>query len=531
MTRLPFDPSKMKQSASTPTPQTDQTTPANKPWTVTRLCEHINAALRDGLPPTVAVTGEISGLKRQTHAYFTLKDAESVVSCVMFAPKLKRAPEFNDGQRVIATGRVEHWARGGRTQLYIDTIQPVGAGDLEAELRKRVERARSLGYLDEQRKRPLPTIPRRIAIITSRTSAALQDVLDTTRRRWPAAEIITIDVRVQGDDAVPQITAALNTIARNHTELAIDTVILTRGGGSIEDLWAFNEWPVAEAIVKSPVPIVAAIGHETDTTLAELVADLRAATPTQAAMRATPDGDALREQLDQLAARLRTALNRRAAAERRHLDAIARRPLFTDPAATSRAARTHLRHRARALLAAQREHAARYERRLARAAARLAAVRPERVYARRSARIEAAHHRLRRAIANRLALRRHATAADDLVNSAADHLARTADRLAALERELVLASPMHVLKRGYSVTRTPAGDILRSPNDASPGDAIETILADGTLHSRVTPPDATHIPPAPPPPPSTPHPVPARRPPARSRRRRRRDDADQMGLF
>jgi exodeoxyribonuclease VII large subunit len=528
----PFDPARMRAAKDTPAPKP---TPApDRPLTVSQLANTIARSLKDAFPARVRVEGEVSGLKRQTHAYFTLKDDQAVLSCVMFAPALRKlGTPFEDGQRVIATGRIDHWPKGGRTQLYTDTVTPVGRGALEAQLRQRIEDARANGWLDPERKRPLPTFPRAVAVVTSRTGAALQDVIDTARRRCPAVDLLTIDTRVQGDAAAPQIERVLRFLARDHERLRIDAIVLTRGGGSIEDLWAFNETRVARAVVESPVPVVAAIGHETDTTLAELVADARAATPTQAAMRLTPDREALAEHTAQLGSRLASTLRRTLAAERRHLAALARRPALADPVTGLRHARAALAHRAAALAAGVRHRIASARRRTDALAHRLSRHRPEAVYARRAARLDAAGLSLRRAVARRLAERAHADLAADLADAATARTARDRDRLAALNRELVLASPMHVLQRGYSVTTRADGSLVRAAAELAPGDIINTRLADGAARSTVNRPETD----APPTPraelpradlPKRAGPAPA---PRRTRRKRPRNDDNQLGLF
>jgi exodeoxyribonuclease VII large subunit len=212
---------------------------------------------------------------------------------------------LRDGLEVVVTGSLEFYAKAGKLSFIGTNAQPVGAGALDLAFKQLCEELRGLGWFDEVRKRPLPTFPRRVAVITSRSSAALQDVLDTMRRRCPAVEVALVDARVQGESAAAELRAKLVALSLRHREMGVDAIIITRGGGSAEDLWAFNDRALAEAILKCPVPVVAAIGHETDTTIAELVADVRAATPTQAAMRLTPDGDTLLEQVDLAHARPR----------------------------------------------------------------------------------------------------------------------------------------------------------------------------------------------------------------------------------
>src|SRR5690606_26173107 len=216
----------------------------------------------------------------RAHWFFSLKDERATIRCVCFASSARQVEcPVRDGMQVVCTGRVDFYDAQGHVQLYVDRIEPVGQGALELRLRQLMEELRELGYFDEAAKKPLPVLPRRVAVVTSRSAAALQDVIDTARRRWAGCRLYLYDVRVQGAAAAPEIARAIDALGRQHKRLRLDAIIVSRGGGSIEDLWAFNERIVAEAIHRCPLPIVAAIGHETDTTVAELVADLRCSTP------------------------------------------------------------------------------------------------------------------------------------------------------------------------------------------------------------------------------------------------------------
>ncbi|MEE9404378.1 MAG: exodeoxyribonuclease VII large subunit, partial [Algisphaera sp.] len=260
------------------------------PWSVSRLAGHVKRALQEGLPTKVRVAGEISNFSDRNHWYFSLKDADASIRAVMFASSARRVGfPVQAGMAVVATGRVDFYNAQGSVQLYVDKLEPVGQGARELALRVLMEELREAGYFAPERKKPLPAVPRRIAVVTSRSAAALQDVINTAQQRWAGCELVLVDVRVQGDAAAGQIAAAIRRLSAQGASQGIDAVILTRGGGSIEDLWAFNEREVADALFECTLPVVAAIGHETDTTVAELVADRRCATPTQAAMTLVPD--------------------------------------------------------------------------------------------------------------------------------------------------------------------------------------------------------------------------------------------------
>lgn len=495
--RLPFDPARINRGkraepggTSPPglvVPGPDQPALPDGVLTISQLAARIDSALKLGVPGRVRVVGEISTVSQRTHWYFSLKDASAVVSAVVFmsaARKLRVLP--TQGDRVIATGRLDYYAPSGRVSLIVDDLEPVGAGALERELKARVESLRARGWLDPQSKRPLPVFPRTIALVTSKDSAAVQDVIDTVRRRCPGVRLLIADVRVQGERAAPEIAAAVRTISRFAPTLGIDAVLVTRGGGSIEDLWAFNEMVVAEAIHDCSVPVVAAIGHETDVTIAELVADERAATPTQAAMRLVPDAEALDEQVVALARRMSAAVRQQALAERRHLAALANRPALRDPARVLDAHRDRFDRLTRALQAAGRGSILNAERSLHRAAARLERHRPAVIQARREEALRALTQRLERSLRTRVRL--------------------ASESLDALHRELHALGPMRVLARGFSVTTTADGRLVRSPDGLAPGQQLLTRLAEGQVRSTVLgsdgqPPTQSPTGPASPPPP------------------------------
>lgn len=303
-----------------------------RPLTVTELSATIRTVLQDHLPQRVRVLGQISNFSNRTHWFFSLKDEGSSIRCVCFASSARRVTfPVKDGLEVVASGRVDYYEGQGQLQLYVDALEPVGQGALEMQFQALCRELRELGYFAPERKKPLPSFTQRLAVVTSRSGAALQDVINTTARRWPGCELLLLDVRVQGAAAAPQIAAAINALSQHGRQLGIDAILVTRGGGSIEDLWAFNERVVADAIFHCRLPLVAAIGHETDTTIAELVADERCATPTQAAMTLVPDRDALMDQVRQMAHRLTLLTTRRMQLAQQRLTAIARHRMFRHP--------------------------------------------------------------------------------------------------------------------------------------------------------------------------------------------------------
>ena len=244
----------------------------------------------DGRLQDVCVTGEISNFTdhyRSGHLYFSLKDERSVLKAVMFANAAKRLKfRPGDSMKVMACGRVSVYEAGGQYQLYVESMEPQGIGALSLAYEQLKERLAAEGLFDPEHKRPLPPYPARIGVVTSPTGAAVQDILNITARRWPMAEIVFAPVLVQGEGAPAQLIAAVREMNRKH---ACDVIILGRGGGSLEDLWAFNDEGLARAVYASHIPVVSAVGHETDFTICDFVADLRAPTPSAAAELATPD--------------------------------------------------------------------------------------------------------------------------------------------------------------------------------------------------------------------------------------------------
>jgi exodeoxyribonuclease VII large subunit len=238
--------------------------------------------------------GEVSNYSRAVsgHAYFTLKDEEAQIRCVMWRSQAERQAYLpQNGEAILAHGRISVYEAGGQYQLYVDDIQPAGAGLLYLQFEALKERLAAEGLFDAERKRPLPLFPRRLGVVTSPAAAALRDIVNVLRRRYPLVEVVLSPTPVQGDEAPPQIVAAIEAL-NEHTD--VDVIIVARGGGSLEDLWAFNDELVARAIYASRVPVVTGVGHETDFTIADFVADVRAPTPSAAAELVVPDRQELR---------------------------------------------------------------------------------------------------------------------------------------------------------------------------------------------------------------------------------------------
>ncbi len=299
--------------------------------TVSQLTAEIKDAL-EATWPDVWVSGEISNFSRPQsgHAYFTLKDDDAQIRAVMWRSTAQRVRfDLEDGLEVICRGALDVYAPRGSYQLVVSAMEPRGLGALEQRLRQSARKLAAEGLFDPGRKRLLPRFPRRIAVVTSPTGAAVRDFLEVIRRRWRGVDVLVVPTPVQGEGAAAKIAAAIGAV--NRMSLSVDVLVVARGGGSLEDLWAFNEEAVVRAIHASRIPVVSGVGHEIDVTLADLVADVRALTPSEAAERVVPAMDEVASLLDRQRRRLATALATRAARARMRLDHLASRRPFAHP--------------------------------------------------------------------------------------------------------------------------------------------------------------------------------------------------------
>ncbi len=434
--------------------------------TVTSFNELIGRTLEDGMRGNFRVTGELANLSRHSHWYFSIKDARSVLSCVMWANDAARVGfDPRDGDAVVVTGRIGHYPAQGRTQLYATKLEPQGVGSLELRFQQLVKELREKGYFLDARKKALPAHPRRVAVVTSANGAALHDVLKTAQERGAGVEFVIIDVRVQGEGAAPEIARALRALDARAEDLGIDAVIVTRGGGSREDLWAFNERAVADAAFALRIPLIAAIGHEVDTSVIELVADRRASTPTQAAMLLLPDSNALIQRRDRLARDLSNAIRWSLQRRRERLTQLHARAALASPAL----ALARSRQRLAALAAHLRS----------RCAHALSDHRRE---------LDALAARLRRSApsARAAAARSHCRTLGPRLQRACDaHLLRVRTALTNLERRLRSAGPDETLQRGYAIVTTHAGSLVRSAVNARSESTLDVQFVDGAVRVRV----------------------------------------------
>ena len=389
---------------------------------ITQINEYIRSKMDgDGLLNNVAVLGEISNYKvyPSGHHYFTLKDEGAALKCVMFkgnAIRLRFRPD--NGMKVIAMGKISVFPRDGAYQLYCTAMAMDGIGDLHAAFEQLKAKLGAQGLFDPNHKKPIPKYPGTIGIVTSSAGAAIHDMLRILRKRYPLTKVRLLPVRVQGVEAPGEIVAAISYA--NIHKLA-DLLIVGRGGGSIEDLWAFNDERVAYAIYESQIPIISAVGHEPDVTISDFVADLRAATPSNAAELAVPDQESLRQTLDSMQESMAYSLHRQLKGARQHLNTLASSGSLQSPDA-------YLRQRKESLSAV-------------------------------TTRLAAAQNR---------------------------GISAKKQRFVALASKLDAMSPLKVLTRGYAMTQTEDGSLLKSVKAIAPGDMIKVSLQDGIVSAQVS---------------------------------------------
>ena len=408
---------------------------------VSQLTDQLRGIVEEKFP-AVWVEGEISNFRLYSsgHAYFTLKDENAQLRAVLFRTRTRRLRfEPGDGQHVIAFGSLEVYAQRGEYQLVVELLEPRGLGALQLAFEQLKQRLGAEGLFDATRKRPLPRFPRKIGVVTSPSGAALRDILRIIGRRFAGLHIVIAPCRVQGEGAGEEIAQGIADLNRLGD---VDVIIAGRGGGSLEDLWAFNEEVVARAIAGSKTPVISAVGHEVDVTIADFVADLRAPTPSAAAELVVREKQAIVDGLDALRVRL---------------DRAVRRPL-SDLERRVDDARSRLDH-------AGRVAHGRVAHRIELLTARLRAASPFNRLAVGRHRLDRVHGRLHGAVAGRVLTARH--------------------RLASAVGRLESLSPLAVLGRGYSLTRTPEGTVVRSARDVRPGSRVDVLLGEGVLDCRV----------------------------------------------
>jgi len=442
-----------------------------KIYTVSQVNALIKVALEENLPPRLIVRGEISDWKHHTsgHCYFSLKDENAILPCVMWASRfanVKFLPE--DGMAVLATGHIDVYTVGGKYQLYVDKLEPEGVGALQLAFEQMYKRLKAEGLFEDKYKKPLPKYPMRIGILTSESGAAVYDIKDSIFNRWPCAKLFLYPVPVQGEGAAAEIAAALRDINKRNEELKLDILIVGRGGGSLEDLWAFNEEVLARAIFDSKIPIISAVGHEVDTTIADLVADARASTPTKAGVTAVPDMQEILRQIAYFEKSLGSKARAMVELCEGNLLTILASAVFRNPLLPVRNAEQRLDELGIRLVDLIRELLGVARARLGTSYEQVVKIEPHRLLGRKTVDLNNLWNRANAAIKKIIDNRRIQLTAQD-------------NRLAGL-------NPKSVLQRGYSITTArKTGLLVRKTVDIEIGDYLITELEDENLiESKVT---------------------------------------------
>ena len=434
-------------------------------FSVTEITRSVRAAIEDSLG-TVWVEGEISNLRKQSsgHQYFTLKDAQAQLSCVLFArPGMwKKHVPLSDGMCVQVRGALTVYEARGQYQLNVQLVQAAGEGMLQAKFEALKRKLDAEGLFDPTGKKPLPTFPKTVAIVTSPTGAALRDMLHILGRRAPWLHVVISPVRVQGEGAAAEIAAAVTALNRMNT-MGLDVIVLARGGGSAEDLWQFNEEIVARAIAASSIPVVSAVGHEIDFTIADFVADLRAPTPSAAAELIAPDSVEVLRRLQSFAGRMRREVGAGLQRQRRRLEFLSRGALSREPLHQLAGAAQRLDGASEALERAALERLSVGRRRVTDASAILRQHRPDQ---------QLAWQRQRLAGLQR-----------QLVERASKALSNHRQHVRRIREMLRVLSPEATLERGYTLTTTTDGTLLNRAALVRPGMKLRTRFQDGTVDS------------------------------------------------
>ncbi|HEY0793360.1 MAG TPA: exodeoxyribonuclease VII large subunit [Chthoniobacterales bacterium] len=437
-------------------------------YSVSQIARRVRALLEENVG-RVWVEGEISNHRRQSsgHQYFTLKDERAQLNCVMFARAYgaQAAEKLADGLCVQAYGQLTVYETRGQYQLLVELVQAKGLGALQARFEALKQKLQAAGLFDQARKRPLPAFPRRVALITSPTGAAIQDMLNVLQRRSPWLRILICPVRVQGEGACDDIADAVRYVSEHADQLDVQVMIVGRGGGSLEDLWSFNEEPVAHAIHLARIPVISAVGHEIDFTIADFVADLRAPTPSAAAELVAPELSALTNHLQRLRSGLERGMRQGVEVRRLHLGRHAGSIFLREPLRILQERQQRLDQLEERLQALRRECLEKGGQRVRQAHTLLQAFRPGHGIELRHRELERFTERLQRAVTLALVAARQ--------------------RLMAADRSLGLLGPQQTLERGYSITRDRFGHVLSRLQEVPPDGRLRTQLSDGELFSQV----------------------------------------------
>jgi exodeoxyribonuclease VII large subunit len=478
-------------------------------YTVSRLNREVRALLERGFG-SLWLEAEISNFAKPSsgHWYFSLKDAGAQVRCCMFRQRnMLCSFTARDGQKVLVRARIGLYEPRGEYQLVIDHMEDAGLGALRRQFEELSAKLAAEGLFAADRKRPLPTLPRRIGVITSPSGAAVRDILHVLARRFPAVAVLIYPVAVQGAQAAAELIAAVGLAARR---AECDVLILARGGGSLEDLWAFNDERLARAIAASPIPVVSGIGHEIDFTIADFAADVRAPTPSAAAELVVPDAEEWLGGFVRLSTRLQRGMRRSLDERRERLRLLARRSALVSPAARCAQQAQRLDEMELRLSRAMSRRLAGHRQRLGWLTGRAALVSPGARLTQQLMRVEELEQRMHRALRHTLnerrsglgdlerrlwraspvlrvreAVARHGALLARLRTAGPDRVRRARERWLPLERTLNAVSPLATLERGYAIVSSEQGEILRDAAKSGPGMIIEARLARGRLRAKV----------------------------------------------
>ncbi len=442
-----------------------------KIYTVSQVNSLIKEVLENNLPGRLTVTGEMTDFKlhHSGHCYFSLKDENSVLPCVMWKThfaKLKFQPE--NGLAVIAGGYIDVYSPQGRYQFYVESMTPAGVGALQLAFEQMVKKLQAEGLFDEAHKKPIPAYPERIGIVTSESGAAVHDIKDSIWNRWPCVRLLLYPVPVQGEGAAKAIAAAIRDMNKRNKRLKLNLLIVGRGGGSLEDLWAFNEEVLARAIFDSRIPVISAVGHEVDISVADLVADARASTPTKAGVVAVPDKQEVLAQLAYHEKRLASTLDLKVQLCRENLQTTLASAVFRNPLLPIRHREQQLDELSTTLAGSTKGLLTEIRDRLHLLYEQITKIEPHRLLGRRTVDLSNL-------------LNRVSVAVNRIVAECKMQLTAQANRLAGL-------NPKAVLQRGYSITRSKrTGLVVKTVQDVDIADVLTTELAgENLIESQVT---------------------------------------------
>jgi len=437
----------------------------NKIYTVSQINSLIKGVLEDNLPGRLTIRGEITDFRphQSGHRYFSLKDKVSKIPCVMWKSSLRRLKfEPENGQEVLGMGFIEVYVPHGKYQFIADRLVPAGLGDLQMAFEQMVERLGAQGLFDQSHKKTLPAYPERIGILTSESGAAVGDIKNSIHNRWPCAKLFLYTVPVQGEGAAEKIGAAIDEVNRQNKKLELDILIVGRGGGSREDLWTFNEEVLARAIFNSEIPVISAVGHEYDTTIADLVADARASTPTKAGVIAVPDMKEILDNLAGIKSRLKGKIEAVLELAGQNLKTVLASAIFKRPMLCVRNREQQLDELLSLLSGLIKQVKADKHAQLHESYKLIVSIEPHRILGKKTVGLNNLQNRAKAAIKT-------------VINRHQIRITAQMNRLAGLD-------PKSVLLRGYSITTNKkTGKVIAKSEDVEIGDMMVTELAEKNL--------------------------------------------------